>query len=261
MTRTATPPLRIEPRHDGSVLRLVIDRPKANIVTAEVIDALRQAIALVPASGSVKLITLEGAGDHFSYGASVEEHLPERIATVLPALHALVRDIVNIPAWTIAVVRGRCLGGGFELALACDAIVASEDALLGLPEINLGVFPPAGTALLPARVGAASAARSVLTGDALPAAWWLAAGLVQTIAPAAALDEDVDAWFARYCEKRSAAAIRIAARAARWPVRHAAEVVLPELERLYLTELMKTADAAEGIRAFVEKRPPVWTHR
>jgi len=155
----------------------VIDRPKGNVLTAEVIAALRGSLADLPHAG-VRLVTLEGAGDHFSFGASVEEHLPEAIGRVLPELHALIRDLLAVPAPTGAIVRGRCLGGGFELALACDFLFAADNAWLGVPEITLGVFPPAAAALLPLKVGAARAAEAVVTGQVRQAADWLDAGLV-----------------------------------------------------------------------------------
>ena len=251
-------PLRICARHDGQHVRLVIDRPKGNIVTAEVIAALRASLADLPSAGVVKLVTLEGAGDHFSFGASVEEHLPDAIGRVLPELHALVRDLWAVPAPTAAVVRGRCLGGGFELALACDFIFASQDATLGVPEIALGVFPPAATAILPAKIGAAKAAEAVLTGEAWSAARWSELGLIAMVTPAAELDGAVERWFTSKLSPRSAATLRHAALAARGAVRAVAEPRLAELEDVYLSRLMRTHDAVEGITAFIEKRPPNW---
>jgi len=251
-------PLRVCVRHEGQHVRLVIDRPKGNIITAEVIAALRASLADLPKAGAVKLVTLEGAGDHFSFGASVEEHLPDAIGRVLPELHALVRDLLAVPAPTAAVVRGRCLGGGFELALACDFIFASQDATLGVPEIALGVFPPAATAILPIKVGAAKAAEAVLTGEATSAARWAELGLVTLVAPAAELESAVDRWFETRLAAKSAAALRHAALAVRMAVRESALPRLAELEDVYLTQLMRTHDAVEGIQAFIAKRAPQW---
>jgi len=251
-------PLRICSRRDGQHVRLIVDRPKGNIITGEVIAALRASLADLPVSGGVKLVTLEGAGDHFSFGASVEEHLPDTIDRVLPELHALVRDLLAVPAPTAAVVRGRCLGGGFELALACDLIFASQDAVLGVPEITLGVFPPAAASLLPFKVGAARAAEAVLTGEAWAAARWAELGLVSFVAPAAELDQAVDRFFETRLMPRSAVGLRHAAAAARAALRAGVEPRLAELEELYLTRLMRTHDAVEGITAFIEKRAPRW---
>ena len=251
-------PIRVCARHEGQHVRLVVDRPKGNVITAEVIAALRASLADLPKAGAVKLVTLEGAGDHFSFGASVEEHLPETIGRVLPELDALVRDLLAVAAPTAAVVRGRCLGGGFELALACDFVFASQDATLGVPEIALGVFPPAATALLPIKIGAARAAEALLVGEAWSAARWLEIGLVTMVAPAAELESAVDRWFETRLAPKSAAALRHAALAARGAVRTVAEPRLAELEERYLKDLMRTADAVEGLKAFMERRPPQW---
>lgn len=134
--------LRAERAHDGAHLRLVLDRPKGNVVTADVIADLRSALATAKPGDGLKLISLEAAGPNFSYGASVEEHAADRIGQVLPALDAAVRDLLHAPAPTLAVVRGRCLGGGFELVLACDMVFAADGAVLGVPEWASASFRP-----------------------------------------------------------------------------------------------------------------------
>jgi cyclohexa-1,5-dienecarbonyl-CoA hydratase len=209
----------------------------------------------------LKLVTIAGEGADFSYGASIPEHAPGEIDRVLPAMHELIGMLLEFPAVTAAVVRGRCLGGGFELALACDFIFASEDATFGLPEVALGVFPPAASALLPARVGTARATRAIVGGAARSADEWRDAGLVEFVAPAASLDAEVDRWFDLHLSARSATALRYAAAASRLALRRQVEDLLPRLERLYLKDLMQTQDAVEGIRAFLEKRAPRWTDR
>jgi cyclohexa-1,5-dienecarbonyl-CoA hydratase len=249
-----------ELRLDGGHLQLILDQPKGNIISRALIDDLRAALAAVPRTSSIRLVTIEGAGDHFSYGASVEEHLPERIADVLPALHDLVRELLAVPAPTAAIVRGRCLGGGFEVALACDLLFASSTAVMGIPEITLGVFPPAATALLPLKIGSSRAAGAILTGQAHPVAHWVDAGLVELTAPAEELKAAVDHWFQIHLAARSAAALRCAAIATRVGLRKHVDAVLPDLEGYYLDTLMGTKDAVEGITAFLEKRAPVWRH-
>lgn len=246
---------------DRTRAAFAICHPKGNIITADIVTALRGGLEAASQNPHLKLITLEGEGANFSYGASVPEHAPDQIGRVLPEIHALVDELLEMPAVTAAIVRGRCLGGGFELALACDVIFAADDAVFGLPEIALGVFPPAGSALLPARVGAARATRTIITGESRTAALWHDAGLVELVAPAAALDAEVDRWFAQHLAPRSAAALRHAAVAARAGLLAHVRSLLPGLERLYLQELMSTHDAAEGIAAFLEKRPPVWNDR
>ena len=250
--------LRIAHGGDGAHVRLTLDRPKGNIVTAALIGELRAALATIRPGGGVKLISLEAAGANFSYGASVEEHVAERIAQVLPELNAAVLDLLRAPAPTLAVVRGRCLGGGFELVLACDMVFAADDAVLGVPEVGLGVFPPAAAAILPMRVGCSRAARAVVAGEALPASWWETSGLIDRVVPSDALDAEVNAWFAAQLAPRSAAALAHAAEAARAALVHTVPALLAGLERQYLDRLMRTHDASEGIAAFIERRVPQW---
>jgi cyclohexa-1,5-dienecarbonyl-CoA hydratase len=233
--------------------------PTGNIITADTIAALASGLEGISSNPHLKLITVEGAGPDFSFGASIPEHAPDRIGNVLPAMHRLIVDLLDAPAVTAAVVRGRCLGGGFELALACDLIFAAEGATFGLPEIALGVFPPAGAALLPFKAGWALAARTILTGDTRSAQEWHRAGLIELVVPAESLDAAVSEWYARHLAPRSAAALRHAAAAARVALFAHVRRTLPELERLYLDRLMRTHDAAEGVAAFLEKRPPRWS--
>ena len=235
-----------------------IFHPKGNIITADMVHALRAGLESAAENPHLKMVTIEGGGADFSFGASIPEHAPDRISAVLPEMHRLIEDLLEAPAVTGAIVRGRCLGGGFELALACDFMFAAEDAVFGLPEVTLGVFPPAAAALLPVRIGAARASRAIITGEALGATEWKGAGLVEFTAASDALQEEVDRWFDVHLRGKSAAAIRHAAAASRWGLLAHVRSTLPELERLYLRDLMSTRDAAEGIAAFVEKRPPEW---
>lgn len=235
--------------------------PKGNILTSELIGALRSALGAVTENPHLKLITIEGAGDDFSFGASIPEHVPGEIDRVLPEMHALIYEMLDALAPTAALVRGRCFGGGFELALACDFILAEENATFALPEIALGVFPPAASALLPMRVGYGAATRAILTGEVLDAAAWHARNVVTLVAPKGGLHEAADAWFAEHLAQKSAAALRYAAAAARTGLAAHVHDVLPQLERLYLEDLMRTQDAVEGIDAFMAKRAPSWTDR
>jgi cyclohexa-1,5-dienecarbonyl-CoA hydratase len=256
-----TEPLQVAFNADQTRAAFTLHHPKGNLITADMVAALRSALESVAENPHLKLITIEGDGRDFSFGASIAEHAPGVIDRVLPGMHALIYDLLDAPAPTAAIVRGRCFGGGFELALACDFIFADEAATFSLPEIALGVFPPAASALLPLRVGTARATRAILSGEVTGAHHWAAAGLVERIAPAAALSGVVDGWFATQLAPRSAAALRHAAAAARHVLASRVREVLPELERLYLDDLMRTQDAVEGIEAFLARRAPHWTDR
>jgi cyclohexa-1,5-dienecarbonyl-CoA hydratase len=244
---------------DGSRTSLRFSHPTGNIITGDIVAALDRAIGDAGANTHLKLITIEAEGPDFSFGASIPEHVPHAIGNVLPRMHRLIERLLEAPAVTAAVVRGRCLGGGFELALACDFIFAAEDATFGLPEVALGVFPPAAAALLPLRTNGAVATRAILTGESRGALDWHRNGLVGSVVPASSLAAAVDAWFEKHLAPKSAAALRHAASAARCSLLTQIRRTLPDLERLYLHHLMRTHDAAEGVAAFLEKRPPRWT--
>ena len=243
---------------DGALLRLRLARPKANIVDAQMIGALHAAID-AHRGGMVRGALLDAEGPHFSFGASVEEHLAERCAQMLESLHALIVAMAEFPAPILTAVRGQCLGGGLEIALAGGPIFAAPDAQFGQPEIRLGVFAPAASCLLPWRVSAIAAEDLLCSGRSIAAGQALAIGLVQTLADdpeAAAL-----AYFDEHLAPRSAAALACAMSAARAARARALRERLAEVERVYLQRLMKTHDANEGLAAFLAKRAPAWQHR
>jgi cyclohexa-1,5-dienecarbonyl-CoA hydratase len=237
---------------------LVFRHPTGNILTLDLMRQIRTALEDLLESRHLRLLTIEGAGNDFSFGASVVEHTREQMRTVLPEMHALIRELIAMPVPTAAVVCGRCLGGGFELALACDYIFAADDATFGLPEIKLGAFPPAASVLLPRRVGVARSTAAILGGESQNATAWCGAGLIAWTAPADRLRAETEAWFDRTLARHSAEALRHAVRVARMPIERALGEELDEVERLYLLDLGVTHDATEGVRAFLEKRAPHW---
>ena len=240
---------------------LVFEHHPGNLLTGEIVGQLHAALTDLTEFPHLRLVTLEGAGADFSFGASIPEHAPDAIARVLPPTHALIAALLDVPAPTAAVVRGRCLGGGFELALACDFILAGDTATFGLPEIALGVFPPVASVLLPIKAGAARSASAILSGTPKPAGYWERVGVIEAVEPDASLAAAVDGWFSRTLEPHSAEALRHAVRAARRPIVEAVARDLPEVERLYLQDLMASEDAREGTRAFLEKRDARWRDR
>ncbi|MBI2679056.1 MAG: enoyl-CoA hydratase/isomerase family protein [Candidatus Koribacter versatilis] len=249
--------VRLELNGPERTARITLNAPKANIVDRTMLAELLSAFDRC-AQRDLCAVVLAAAGPHFSFGASVQEHLPEHIAETLSALHALIGRMVGMPAPVIAAVKGQCLGGGFELALACDLVLADETAVFGSPEIKLGVFAPAASALLPVRIGASRAAALLLTGENCSARDARAMGLVAAVAPAGGLDDLVGTYLETHFVPRSASGLRYAALAARCPVLHAVDYDLPRCEGMYLEELMATHDSVEGIQAFLEKREPRW---
>jgi len=252
-------PLKVELEKDGALLRLRLSRPKANIVDAAMIAALRAALREHLPGVQLRAVLLEAEGPHFSFGASVEEHLPGSCAAMLRELHALILTLVASTAPVLVAVRGQCLGGGLELAAAGHRIFAAPGATLGQPEIKLAVFAPAASCLLPERIGPSRAADLLFSGRSIGAEEAHRIGLVDALAddPShAAL-----AYFEEHLAPRSPSSLRIAVHAARFDFVARVRRKLAKVERLYLKELMATHDALEGLSAFVEKRPPVWEER
>ncbi len=247
--------IRLEFTHQARVARITLACPKANILDCAMIRELHEAVSQAT-SHPLNAIVISAEGPHFSFGASVQEHLPDQIAGTLQALHGLLRRLHEGPAPVIAAVRGQCLGGGFELALACDLIFADLTAQFALPEIKLAVFAPAASALLPIRMGQSLAARLLLTGQAITADEAASSGLVAKVAED--LEAEIVCWVESDFLPRSPSSLQFACRAARVALRRAFAEDLPQLEHLYLSELMATPDAEEGIRAFLEKRAPQW---
>lgn len=249
--------LRVWVEHDGALLRLRLARPKANIVDAEMIAALRAALA--EPRPALRGVILDAEGPHFSFGASVEEHLADRCAAMLASLHGLIVAMIDFPAPILVAVRGQCLGGGLEVALAGSQIFASPDAQFGQPEMKLGVFAPAASVLLPYRLSQGACEDLLFSGRSIAAGEALSLGLV------AALSDDPAAaalgYFEQHLAGKSAAALACALAAARGAMRAEVRRRLNEVETLYLDRLMKTRDANEGLAAFLAKRPPQWEHR
>jgi cyclohexa-1,5-dienecarbonyl-CoA hydratase len=252
-------PLKAWLGKDGMLLRLRLARPKANIVDAAMIEALRSALGEHLSGARLRAVLLDAEGPHFSFGASVEEHLPESCVRMLRKLHALILQLLESPVPVLVAVRGQCLGGGLEIAAAGHLIFAAPDANMGQPEIKLAVFAPAASCLLPERIGQARAEDLLFSGRGIGAEEAHRIGLVNVLADdpeAAALD-----YFERFLAPLSASSLRFAVRAARAGFLSRVAAKLAEVERLYLEDLMATRDAVEGLNAFIEKRPANWQDR
>jgi cyclohexa-1,5-dienecarbonyl-CoA hydratase len=258
MADAAASPLKAWVERDGALLRLRLARPKANLCDAAMIGALQAALDAHRGAPDLRGVLLDAEGPHFSFGASVEEHLADRCAAMLASLHALILALVGFPVPVLVAVRGQCLGGGLEIALAGGPIWARADAAFGQPEMKLGVFAPAASCLLPWRVNPAAAEDLLWSGRSISGSEARAIGLVHALADdpeAAAL-----AYFDEHLAPRSAAALACAVQAVRAPRLRELRERLAEVERLYLDRLMKTRDANEGLDAFLAKRAPNWEH-
>jgi len=245
--------------HADGIGSLTLDHPPLNILTRDVLREMRDALARWRDEGHIRALILDAEGKHFSAGADVGEHLPPHHMALIPEFMDTIRAIMAFPVPVIAAVRGRCLGGGCELALAADVIIAAESARFGQPEIQLGVIPPAACAILPDRVPWGAAVELVLAGEPITAREAERLGLVRSVVPdddLAAAARSTAARFARH----SRAALTVGKQAL-LDARGGWRVSLDRAGRRYLDELMRTEDAVEGLRAFVDKRTPAWSHR
>jgi cyclohexa-1,5-dienecarbonyl-CoA hydratase len=256
-THTASPAVELRPLEQGALWHVLIARPKANILDREVVEALADVFGRLPEARHVKALLLEGQGAHFSFGASVQEHLPDGYAEMLRRFHGLFHALLAASVPCLAVVRGQCLGGGLELAAFCQRIFATRDARLGQPEISLGVIAPVASVLLAERVGRPRAEELCLSGRVLDGEQAERIGLVDELA-----DDPTEAAL-RYAREHllphSASSLRLALRAARGGFAERFGRELAAVERLYEEQLMASADAVEGLRAFLETRPPRWS--
>jgi cyclohexa-1,5-dienecarbonyl-CoA hydratase len=252
----------VEYQHERQVIQLTFNAPKGNVLDAEMMAQLQNVLDAVPREPQVKLIVFTGAGDHFSFGASVPEHTRELAPAMLKQFHGLFRTMIKLAVPTAALVSGQCLGGGMELALGCNFLFVDKSARMGQPEIKLGVFAPPASAILPMRIGQTRADNLLLTGISITGDEAVAIGLAtQLFDNRESMLSAFDQWIGEHILPKSASSLKMAVRAARHGFNEDLLARLDKLERLYLDELMATHDANEGIASFLERRSPAWKNQ
>jgi cyclohexa-1,5-dienecarbonyl-CoA hydratase len=250
---------KIRSSSDANAHRITLDDPPLNILDVTMLEELRDALSRV--TNDRHALIIEAAGDKaFSAGASVQDHLGDRVVTMLATFHDCFRMLARLDLVTVAFVRGAALGGGCELAMACDFVLASDRATFGQPEINLGVFPPVAAYQLSRQVAPRKGLELMLTGEPIDVATAEELGLVNAVFPADEFESLAEEWMQRLY-RQSASSLRFAKKAFRIAQSNDFDERLAGVERLYLEELVKTSDAAEGLEAFLEKRKPVWKNR
>ena len=240
------------------VARVVLRNPPLNVIDIPMMEELAEALAGIDGRPDISVIVLSGDGKAFSAGVDVAAHTPDLVEGMLTKFHAVIRALVDIKKVTIASVHGHCLGGGAELAMVCDLVYTSISAQWGFPEIKLGCYPPVACTALAALVGQKRALELVLTGRTLTGAEAATIGLATRSFVAENLSIAVEDCVQELL-KLSPAALSVTKKAFyAWDAMHF-DKGLARAEKIYFEELIKTADAQEGIRAFMEKRQPVWT--
>ncbi len=251
----------IEYRVVDGLARLAVARPPYNVLDIATMHEINAALDECLEDASVKLLLITGQGDKaFSAGVEVADHTPDKVEAMIDVFHGIFRRLWRLAVPSVAAVRGAALGGGMELAIGCDMLLAAANAKFGQPEIRLGVFPPVAAVLLPRLLPPARAMELLLGGGSIDADEALRIGLVNRVFPVDRFDDDVHAFVAGFTGL-SRAALAHTRKAIRVASDQPLDAALQRAERVYLDELMASEDAREGLAAFLDKRKPVWRDR
>ena len=247
--------------HPGPrIASIVLNRPPLNIINLQMLDELSAAWSEVE-DLKAQVAVISGGGDRaFSAGVDVADHAPAKIETMLEKFHHVILRIRKSDCISIAAIHGHTLGGGAELAMMCDLIIAADDAQIGQPEISVGCYPPVAVAYLPGAIGFHKATEMVLIGEPVKAADAERLGIINKVVPRVSLTATVDAYVDKLLTK-SSAVLALTKRALREGAGHQFEEALDRSQELYLRDLTKTDDMVEGMSAFLGKRPPSWRNK
>ena len=246
--------------NDGQVARITLDRPKHNVLDIPMMEELNGELEKIAADDELKCVVITGEGKSFCAGVEVADHKPDNVDAMVATFNRIFEliNLIDIPV--IAAVNGACLGGGMELAIACDIVVASEKAILGQPEIKLGFFPPYAAIRLPELVGPAKAIEVLTTGQNYSAQDAKELGFVSKVTSLENFQAVVDAQVKQICHA-SPLIIRLNKRAVKRHIGTSFFQGVDLVSNYFLKTLMKTEDTLEGIASFEEKRRPVWKNR
>ena len=251
--------IKVSYSHNNSVANVLLDDGKGNVLDNTMMLELLELIQEFKVNKDIKLVTFQGEGKHFSFGASVPEHTKEFAEAMIKTFHKIFTELIDLSIPTMAKISGQCLGGGMELALFCNFMFADKTAVLGQPEIILGVFPPPASIMLPLKIGNARAEEILLTGRTLKSDEAENIGLLNKVyEDKEALNKGADQWIEKHIVPKSASSLKYGVRSARTTFNYIMGNKLPVLEYMYLNKLMETNDANEGINSFIEKRQAEW---
>jgi len=254
--------IKLEYTYNNTVARIILDDGKGNVLDSIMMKELIEMLNSFKNYNDIKLITFEGVGKHFSFGASVEEHKKENVSSMLKTFHNIFYTIIDLSIPTLAKISGQCLGGGLELALICNFLFTDKTAMMGQPEIKLGVIPPPASVILPLKIGNAQAENLLMTGNSISGEKGKEIGLINEVFEnKEEMEEEINKWINENIVPKSASSLRYSFKASRIVFNHLVKKMLPELEEMYVEKLMKTEDANEGINSFLEKRRPNWGNK
>jgi len=241
---------------DG-VATLTLNRAPLNVLNIEMMEEINAYFEGLMKEKTLKLLVIQALGKAFSAGVDVGEHLGNLVYKMIEVFHKIFRLMEGLKVPSIAVVNGSALGGGCELALYCDMVIATEKAKFGQPEIQVGVFPPIAALVFPRMIGRKKALELILSGDIIGAQEALSLGLINKIIPEASLAEEVNGFIEKF-KKLSGIVLRLTKEATLSGLNDDIDKGLKAIEKIYLDRLMKTNDAIEGLKAFLDKRKPTW---
>jgi cyclohexa-1,5-dienecarbonyl-CoA hydratase len=243
-------------KKDG-VAKIIINRPPLNILNIETLEEMNQALAELKTDDEVKVVIITSAGDRaFSAGVDVGDHLGDKLPKMVAVFNKLFISLVEVDKPTIAVVNGLALGGGCEIVAGCDMAIASEKAQLGQPEIKLGVYPPPASVLFPRILGRRKAFELILSGDSISAKEAEQIGLINKAVPEAELEKTAEEFIKRFTANSGLALAQ--ARRALYRNSDLEFYKAMEVTGVDATEVMSGENSVEGLKAFIEKRKPVW---
>lgn len=247
----------IQTEFKEGVATLTLNRAPLNVLNIEMMEEINTAFEGWMKEKSLKLLVIQAMGKVFSAGVDVGEHLGDLVYKMIEVFHKMFRlmDALKVPS--VAVVNGSALGGGCELALYCDMVIATEKAKFGQPEIQVGVFPPIAALVFPRMIGRKKALELILSGDVISAQEALSLGLVNKIVSEASLAEEVNGFVDKF-KKLSGIVLKLTKEAALAGLNDDLDQGLKAIEKIYLERLMKSNDAIEGLKAFLDKRKPTW---
>lgn len=236
---------------------ITFNRPPVNVLNIAMMEEVNQVLDEWKGQKDLKLVLFDAKGKCFSAGVDVGEHMGDLAPRMIGAFHGMFRRMAAVGVPTVASVYGSCLGGGCEVAVFCDLVIASEDAKFGQPEIQVGVFPPIAALVMPRIMGQKAAMELILSGKIISAQEAKDLGLVNQVVNKEDLAAATEAFVKPYL-KLSAEVIRLTHKAVVSGLMDPMEPALQAIEEIYLKELMNTADAQEGLKAFLDKRKPQW---
>ena len=240
---------------------LTINRPPVNILNIETMEEINEVLVSLVGNTEIKVLVVSGMGEKaFSAGVDVADHTEDKVEKMLEVFHDIFRNLAKLDQVTVAAVKGLVLGGGCEVAIFCDLIFAADNLKIGQPEIKLAVFPPIALLIMPRLVGLKKASELLLTGKIIDAAEAEKIGLVNQVVPLAAFDEELQNFIQPFSEL-SQVGIKYSKKGINLGLETAFSQGLSKIEKLYMEELMTSQDAHEGLKAFLEKRKPIWVNK